>query len=217
MKVSLESLPEEFALRQNDCDLTNLETLEIYNCLVYGISQDFVPKNEFLNKFKNLKKLDISLGISINFLQDVLRLLGNTNNLKISASLEVRSDLDEEATKEIFNSALEIIQEKFPYPCTRILDLNIFENNIYGRRHEFSISYGKNGAMLTTLVANSDSESDNSDSESDNNSDSESDTSDSMDESADSSDFMDDESLESSDSMEESAKNSNSDELNGQE
>ena len=212
MKVSMESIPEEFALRQNDCDLTNLETLEIYNHSVDGISHnndDIVPKNEFLNKFKNLKKLDISLEISNHFLQDVLRLLGNTNDLKISASLEVRSDLDEEATKEIFNSALEIVQEKFPFPCTRILDLNIFENNIYGRRHEFSISYGKNGVMLTTLVANSDSESDNSDSESD--------TSDSMDESADSSDFMDDESLESSDSMGESAENSSSEEMNGQE
>ena len=200
MKVCMESLPEEFAMKQNHCDLTNLETLEIYND--GGISYDYIPMNKLLKKIKDLKKLDISLEIHINFLQDVLRLLGNTKNVNISASLEVRSELDEEATKNIFNNALEIVKEKFPFPCSRILDLNIFENNIYERRHIFSISYGKIGAILTTFDANSDSESDNSNS---------------MDESAVSSDFMDDESLESSDSVEESVENTDTEVINGQE
>ena len=210
MKVCMESLPKEFAMKQNHCDLTNLETLEIYND--GGISYDYIPMNKLLKKFKDLKKLDISLEIHINFLQDVLRLLGNTKNVNISASLEVRSDLDEEATKIIFNNALEIVKEKFPFPCSRILDLNIFENNIYERRHIFSISYGKIGAILTTFDANSDSESDTS-----NSMDESVESSDSMDESDDSSDFMDDESLESSDSMEESVENSDTEDINGQE
>ena len=76
----------------------------------------------------NLKKLEIShVRIEINELLDVLHFLGNTKNVKISASLEVMSDLDEEETEDIFNQALEIVRENFPFP-DRILDLNIYES-----------------------------------------------------------------------------------------
>ena len=215
LKVYLERLPKEFAMRQNDCDLTTLETLEICVCDYSSNYVDiFTPKDGLLIKFKNLKKLDISLGIMINFLPDILRFLGNTKDLKISASLEVSRDLNEEETKEMFNLALEIVKEKFPFPCKRILDLSIFEANISpdDRRHEYFISYGKNGAILTTFDVNSDSESDTS-----NSMDESVISSDSMEESVDSSDFMDDESFESSDSMDENVDNSDIEDMNGQE
>ena len=213
LKVYLERLPKEFAMKQDDCDLTTLETLEIcdYSSNYVDI---FTPKDGLLIKFKNLKKLDVSLGIKIDFLPDILRFLGNTKDLKISASLEVSRDLNEEETKEMFYLALEIVKEKFPFPCKRILDLSIFEANISpdDRRHEFFISYAKNGAILTTFDVNSDSESDIS-----NSMDESVESSDSMEESVDSSDFMDDESFESSDSMNENVDNSDTEDMNGQE
>ena len=49
----------------------------------------------------------------------------------ISAIVEVKSDYDEEDTKEIFTEALEIMNEKFPFPAIRILDLKIFEGEVY--------------------------------------------------------------------------------------
>ena len=61
----------------------------------------------------------------------MLNCLGNTENLKISASFEVLSvnDLDEKETKDIFKEAFEIIDDKFPHPCSRILDLKITSNH----------------------------------------------------------------------------------------
>ena len=117
--------------------------------------------SEELFKFKHLKKLIISIEIHIDFLLDMLCFLGNTENLKISASFEVLSvnDLDEKETKDIFKGAFEIIDEKFPHPCSRLLDLKITE--AYSYRHEnrpeFSISYGLSGAKLTLFEDNSDS------------------------------------------------------------
>ena len=117
--------------------------------------------SEELFKFKHLKKLIISIEIHIDFLLDMLCFLGNTENLKISASFEVLSvnDLDEKETKDIFKEAFEIIDEKFPHPCSRLLDLKITE--AYSYRHEnrpeFSISYGLSGAKLTLFEDNSDS------------------------------------------------------------
>ena len=71
LKVYLERLPKEFAMKQDDCDLTTLETLEIcdYSSNYVDI---FTPKDGLLIKFKNLKKLDVSLGIKIDFLPDIL-------------------------------------------------------------------------------------------------------------------------------------------------
>ena len=119
--------------------------------------------SEELSKFKHLKKLIISIEIHIDFLLDMLCFLRNTENLKISASFEVLSvnDLDEKETKDIFKEAFEIIDEKFPHPCSRLLDLKITE--AYSYRHEnrpeFSISYGVSGAKLTLYEDNSESNS----------------------------------------------------------
>ena len=115
---------------------------------------------ELLCKFKHLKKLDISIEINIDFLLDMLLFLVNTENLKISASFEVLSvnDLGEKETKDIFKEAFEIMNEKFPHPSSRILDLKITE--AYSYRHEnrpeFSISFGVSGAKLTLFEDNSD-------------------------------------------------------------
>ena len=115
---------------------------------------------ELLCKFKHLKKLVISIEINIDFLLDMLLFLVNTENLKICASFEVLSvnDLGEKDTKDIFKEAFEIINEKFPHPSSRILDLKITE--AYSYRHEnrpeFSISFGVSGAKLTLFEDNSD-------------------------------------------------------------
>ena len=118
---------------------------------------------ELLCKFKHLKKLDISIEINIDFLLDMLIFLVNTENLKISASFEVLSvnDLGEKETKDIFKEAFEIINETFPHPSSRILDLKITEAYSYRheRRPEFSISYGVSGANLTLYEDNSESNS----------------------------------------------------------
>ena len=118
---------------------------------------------ELLCKFKHLKKLDISIEINIDCLLDMLIFLGNTDDLKISASFEVLSvnDLDEKETKDIFKEAFEIINEKSPHPSSRILDLKITEAYSYRceRRPEFSISYGVSGAKLTLYEDNSESNS----------------------------------------------------------
>ena len=115
---------------------------------------------KLLCQFKHLKRLVISIEINIDFLLDMLLFLVNTENLKISASFEVLSvnDLGEKETKDIFKEAFEIIDEKFPHPSSRILDLKITE--AYSYRHEnrpeFSISFGVSGAKLTLFEDNSD-------------------------------------------------------------
>ena len=187
LEISYESLPEEFAMRQNDYDLTNLETLEICQDYKYEISsENLVP---MLLRFDKLKKLEICrLLIHMDYLLDFLHYLENMKTLKISVVLSVTSDLDEAASKIFFNKALKVVKEKLPFTDVRVLELEIFEDNIY-ERPGLSIIYGESGATLND--ASFDSENDISDSEND--------ASDSMDESKKSSDFMDDESVENSD------------------
>ena len=73
---TLESFAEEFALRKNDWDLTNLESLQI---CVFSI---FIPKTEFVLRFKNLKNLEIFYDeMDINYLLDILHFLGNTKTV----------------------------------------------------------------------------------------------------------------------------------------
>ena len=148
--MCLDYFCEEFAMRQNDWDLTNLETLKISDWGSYGTT---IPKPELHCRFKNLKRLVISLvRMAINELLDILNFLGNTKNVKISASLEVLSDLSEEETKDIFNQALQMVKEQFPFPNVRILDLEIFESMN-------TINYGESGATLTTTDPDSEMES----------------------------------------------------------
>ena len=190
----------EFDMRGDDCDLTNLETLEINENNDEGLSsKDVVP---FLLRFKKLKKLVIQhLEIDIDYLLDIIRYLVNMKTQKISVSLwvinstsfGVNHELDEEETKDIFNKTLEMVKEKFPFPDGRILELHIYEFN--GNRYpNHSIIYGERGAMLTINDVMSDT------------SDSESDTSGSM-----------DEGNESSDDMDESVENSDTEDMNVQE
>ena len=223
LKMYIERLPEEFAMQQNGYDLSNLETLDIEqipnslnNPLLTqrrdGMSyDDVIPKNELLSKFNNLKWLTVEIEIHIDFLLDIVRFLGSTKTVKISAIVEVKNDYDvydEEDTKKIFNEALEIMKEKFPAPATRILDLRLSEDEGYEdpyedpnerRRTTFSIICDNRpgGVILTT----SDDTSDSSD-ESVNTHDY-----DSMDESVEKSDSFG-ESDENSDSMDESDENS---------
>ena len=134
-------------MRQNNCDLTNLESLIICP----GIpARQIVP---MLSKFEKLKKLEIcNLLIFIEYLLDILRCLGNMKTLKMSVTLRVMSDLDDEATKAIFNEAIEILNEKFPFPDERILDLKISESWILlDYRPIFSIKYGENGTALEKI------------------------------------------------------------------
>ena len=201
LKIFLESkkLPEEeeFAIQQNECDLTNTEILEIceYGRRLPGGWSDVPKPAELLLKFKNLKELVICLEIHVDSLLDIVRFLGNTTNLKISAELKMSRDYavtnEEDPTKEIFDEALEILIEKFPFPDKRILKLKIYETKVYNWSWwefesplRFSINYGESGATLTTFNTNTDTKSEaaNSDSEAEN-SDSEAETSDSMDES----------------------------------
>ena len=118
---------------------------------------DPIPNNESLSKFKNLKVLVIEVEILIDFLLDILHLLESTKTLKISAIVEVKSDYDEEVTKEIFTEALEIMKEKFPSPAIRILELQLFEDKAYEGRTAFSIICDNSGVILTTSDDNSDS------------------------------------------------------------
>ena len=59
----------------------------------------------------------------------MLLFLVNTENLKISASFEVWAFLGEKEAKDIFKEAFEMINKKFPHPCSRILDLKITSNH----------------------------------------------------------------------------------------
>ena len=146
LRINPINLPEEFAMRQNDCDLTNLESLIICP----GIpSRQIVPT---LFKFEKLKKVEIcDLLIFIEYLLDILRCLGNMKTLKMSVTLRVMSDFDDEATKAIFNQAIEILNEKFPFPDVRILDLKISESWYLDYRPKFSINYGENGTELEKI------------------------------------------------------------------
>ena len=80
LKIDLKSLPEDLAMIQKDCDLTNLETLEI-NKNIIGPYENLTPKTDLLFRFNNLKKLEICLTIDIGYLLDILRFLGNTKKV----------------------------------------------------------------------------------------------------------------------------------------
>ena len=69
----------------------------------------------------------------------------------MSVTLRVMSDLDDEATKAIFNEAIEILNEKFPFPDERILDLKISESWNLDYRPIFSINYSENGTELEKI------------------------------------------------------------------
>ena len=163
LKMYLDMVPEDFDMKQNDCDLTNLETLEL--CEYQESEMFWMPNTKLLSKFKYLKELVICLEIDIDFLLHIVRFLGSTNNLNISVNVEVRSNYDEEDTKQIFDEALKILREKFPFPDRRILDLKFFEDEdyYYGNEIEwrfetpkYSITYNESGATLITSGDNSD-------------------------------------------------------------
>ena len=201
MNIYLERLPEDFAMIQNDCDLTNLEILEIQGQII-GPYENLPPKTELLFRFKNLKKIDIiSLEVDMNYLLDILHFLGNTKNVKISVDLEVRTGYDDEENEEIFQEALDIVNEKFPFPDVRILDLNISESDlwVFERQGKFSIHYGESGPIFTAFDDSSDSGDDHSDSELEN--------SESMDE------YLD-EFVENSNSIDETVENSDTEDIN---
>ena len=108
MRIDMKNLPEEFVMRKNDWNLTHLENLEIL-----GLSSEYVVP--MLARFKELKKLKMSCTIHIDYLLDLLGFRGNMKTLNISVSLGVTSELEEEAAKDIFTEALEIVIEKFPF------------------------------------------------------------------------------------------------------
>ena len=211
LKIYLDMVSEDFDMIQNDCDLTNLETLEVRE---YQESEMFwMPSIKLLSKFPNLKELVICFEIDIDFLLLIVRFLGDTNNLNISANVEVRSDYNVEDTKGIFDEALEVLREKFPFPSRRILDLKFFEDEDYYFGNEiewrfktskYSIIYNESGATLTTFGEDSDSMDESVE------------YYDSFLESDENSDSMD-ESNEDSDSMDESDENSDDEEINDQE
>ena len=119
----------------------------------------------------------------------------------------VKSEHGEEDTKEIFTEALEIMKEKFPSPVIRILDLKIFEIQVYEGRTTFSIYCDKSEVVLTTSDDNSNSSDESVDTH----------NYDSMDESIENSDSFS-ESDENSESMDESDEDSeNEDHINDQE
>ena len=151
LKIDLNSLPEDFAMKQNDCDLTNLETVIIYKDITVA------PKTELLFRFKNLKNLVIRLETNISYLLDILRFLGKTKNMKIMANLEVKDGYlgpGREEAEDIFNQALEIVKEKFPSPDWRILHLNISEMGRSLGRPKFSIRYDERWEMFSTIDDN---------------------------------------------------------------
>ena len=152
-------IPEEFAMRHNDCDFTNIETLEICESYDDGISsRNVIP---LLLRFKKLKKLEIRhQEINIEYFLDILSFLGSMKTLSIFVNLKVMNNLNEEATKDIFTKALEITEQKFPFPDVRILKLEIFEDNFNKSIPRYSIIYGESGPKLTRFDAISDSESD---------------------------------------------------------
>ena len=152
-------IPEEFAMRHNDCDFTNIETLEICESYDDGISsRNVIP---MLLRFKKLKKLEIRhQEINIDYFLDILSFLGSMKTLSIFVNLKVMNNLNEEATKDIFTKALDITEQKFPFPDVRILKLEIFEDNFNKSIPRYSIIYGESGPQLTRFDAISDSESD---------------------------------------------------------
>ena len=206
LKIDLNSLPEDFTMKQNDCDLTNLETVIIYKNITV------TPKTELLFRFKNLKTLVIRLEINITYLLDILHFLGNTKNVKIWANLEVFGYLGpgREEVEDIFNQALQIVKEKFPLPDWRILHLNISEMGRFLGRPKFSICYDEHWEMFSTIYNNYNNELENYDS---NSTDGSGENSDTMDESVENSNSMAETSENSSNYLEEN-ESSDTEEIN---
>ena len=152
LKMCGSVIHEEFAMRQNgDCDFTYLENLEISG--VFYDERSAVNFISMLSRCRELKNLETGhrLVIYIHYLLDILRFLGDMKNLKISVCFKVFNDLGEEATKEIFIKALEIVREKFPFPDSRILKLEILED----RRSKTKIGwkiYGESGAIARLIL-----------------------------------------------------------------
>ena len=153
LKIRGSIIHEEFAMRQNgDCDFTYLEKLEFSGTFMpydERSSVNFVP---MLSRFKELKNLETGhffLGIYIDCLLDILHFLGDMKNLKISVCIDTNGrGLGEEATKEIFIKALKIVREKFPFPDSRILKLEILD--YFPDFNGWKI-YGESGAIARLI------------------------------------------------------------------
>jgi len=140
-------------MRQNDdYDFTYLENLEFSGTFMpydERSSVNFVP---MLSRFKELKNLETDhLVIYFDYLLDILRFLGDMKNLKISVCFKVVNGLGEEATKEIFIKALEIVRKKFPFPDSRILKLEILEARCSKTKIGWKI-YGESGAITRLIL-----------------------------------------------------------------
>ena len=91
---------------------TRLKMLELSSCKFTGNIAEFLL--EFPHDLTLIMK-DCNFGVNISSLLDTLNVLGEMKNLQMDATVfDLRSDCDEEETKEVFEKATDIINEKFP-------------------------------------------------------------------------------------------------------
>ena len=91
---------------------TKLKMLELSSCKFTGNTAEFLL--QFPHALTLIMK-DCNFGINISSLLDTLNVLGEMKNLQMNATVfDLRSDWNEEETKEAFEKAADIINEKFP-------------------------------------------------------------------------------------------------------
>jgi len=105
LEIDIQRIPENFSLVQIGQIFTNVKGLFI-------IGKTF--NTESILGFKNLKKLDINIDINIEDLLDTLHMIENAKDLEISADISTKdNELGEIKTLEIYQNALEFINNKF--------------------------------------------------------------------------------------------------------
>jgi len=105
LEIDIQRIPENFSLVQIGQIFTNVKGLFI-------IGKTF--NIESILGFKNLKKLDINIDINIEDLLDTLHMIENAKDLEISADISTKdNELGEIKTLEIYQNALEFINNKF--------------------------------------------------------------------------------------------------------
>jgi len=105
LEIDIQRIPENFPLVQIGQIFTNVKGLFI-------IGKTF--NTESILGFKNLKKLDINIDINIEDLLETLHMIENAKDLEISADISTKdNELGEIKTLEIYQNALEFINNKF--------------------------------------------------------------------------------------------------------
>ena len=139
IEIYLHKIPPNFEMKEMAQRMKNLENLQISGTTIANVS-------EIISSFKNLKNVDFDTNCQH---QDLIVTLNNMAglNLKISGKIYVNGgeEIRDEESRDIFEEAVEILNEKFPGKCEKF---SIHGGNMEAIWRQYIIRFDGNIAGL---------------------------------------------------------------------